>query len=97
MVKVVKKSSKSATKSQPKAEIYENIIKNISKLEICEKDKDVTFVFEGSDSGEKVKAHKLMLTAVSSVFEAMFSGNFAEKDEVKISDIKSTTFQLMIK
>lgn len=74
---------------------YKNTLERISKLVHNDKDKNVTFVFEGSD--KKVNAHKLLLTAVSPVFEAMFSGSFAEKDEVKITDITPEIFQLMIR
>lgn len=90
-----KNASSNVSKTMLDLAVYENIIKNISKLENKDGDKNVTFVFEASDI--KIKAHKLLLVAASNVFEAMFSGNFAEEDQVKITDITPEVFQLMIR
>lgn len=57
--------------------------------------KDVTFTFVDSDV--KISAHKHFLEAASSVFKSMFSGNFADENEVKITDIKPGVFKLLIK
>lgn len=76
-------------------ESYENLIVRLSRLAFDESRKDVTFTFEGSET--KIMAHKCILEAASPVFKTMFSGRFAEKDEVKITDIKPAVFQLLIK
>lgn len=44
---------------------------------------DIYFIFKDDD---RIPAHKLILSAVSPVFEAEFFGSMPEKDEVKISD-----------
>lgn len=57
-------------------------------------EKDITFTFE--DSKKEIKAHKLVIKTVSSVFEKMFNGSFAEKDTVLIEGIKPEIFQKLI-
>lgn len=75
--------------------IYRNLIGRLSKLVLDDSRKDVIFTFEGC--GTTIKAHKNILEAVSSVFKTMFSGKFAEKEEVKITEIRPEIFQLLIK
>jgi hypothetical protein len=43
-----------------------------------------------------IKCHKLILSAASPVFEAMFYGQLAETKSVKITDIKSDVFENML-
>lgn len=74
---------------------YQNLINRLSKLAFDDSRKDVTFTFEKSDA--KIKAHKSILEAASSVFKTMFSGKFAEEEEVKITEIRPDVFQLLIK
>lgn len=75
--------------------IFRDTISRIAAMAHDDNGKNVTFTFEGSN--EKVTAHKCILEAVSPVFKTMFSGSFAEKDEVKITDIEPKIFQLLIR
>lgn len=74
---------------------YPNLIKALSKLAIDDSRKDVIFTFEGFDT--RIKAHKSILEVASSVFKSMFSGNYSESKEVKITEIKPEVFQLLLK
>ena len=46
---------------------------------------------------EKIYAHQFLLSASSPVMEAMFIGDWAEKDEVIITDIHSNAFMTVLK
>lgn len=75
--------------------IYRDLIAHHANLVFEDSRKDVTFVFVEAEIS--IKAHKCILEAVSPVFASMFSGNFAEKDEVKVTDVKPEAFQLLIR
>ena len=61
-------------------------------------DCDVTFVFPGATATAEIHAHKLVLKAGSPVFEAMFSGNFAESSRaVEIVDIQPEVFREILR
>lgn len=53
---------------------------------------DCSFTVEQTN----IKCHKLILSAASPVFEAMFYGPMSEKHSVEILDISTETFRLMI-
>lgn len=76
-------------------ETYQNLIVRLSTLAFDDRRKDVTFVFQGSDT--RIKAHKCILEAVSPVFERMFSGSFVENEEVQITDITPEIFGQLIR
>lgn len=57
---------------------------------------DVHFVFHENGKIEKIPAHKHLLSALSTVFKAMFCGNWAETDEVNISDFTTAGFKEFI-
>lgn len=58
-------------------------------------EKDVTFEFQ--QGGGEIEGHKLILSAASPVFRAMFSGKFKEKNKVQIEDISQVTFQRLMR
>ena len=45
----------------------------------------------------KIKAHKYMLHAASSVFAVMFSKRFAQPDPIKVTDIDPIAFKEMLR
>ena len=51
---------------------------------------DVYFIFE---SGERVPAHKLLLSSASDVFETMFNGSLKEEGDIKIVDASIDAFK----
>lgn len=53
---------------------------------------DVHFVFKQDGNIEKIPAHKNLLSALSSVFYAMFNGNWQETEEVPITDATAVGF-----
>lgn len=55
---------------------------------------DCTFKVNGGD--KLYNCHKLILAAASPVFEAMFYGALAEKQTVKIADIRPCVFERML-
>ncbi|XP_052812360.1 BTB/POZ domain-containing protein 2-like [Mya arenaria] len=58
---------------------------------------DVTFEFPRSE-GRTIKAHKLVLSMRSAVFETMFYGSKAvQSDTVVIEDIEADTFEHMLR
>ena len=57
---------------------------------------DVTFVVGASPSME-ITAHKLVLSARSPVFCAMFDGPLAESSEIEIPDIDVDTFSAILR
>uniref|UniRef100_A0A336MUB8 CSON007187 protein n=1 Tax=Culicoides sonorensis TaxID=179676 RepID=A0A336MUB8_CULSO len=71
---------------------FRKLLLNISNFE---GDKDVAFIF--TDTEVKLTAHKLILKAASPVFFSMFSGNFSENNEVHISDINLSIFELLLR
>uniref|UniRef100_A0A336MMT5 CSON002444 protein n=1 Tax=Culicoides sonorensis TaxID=179676 RepID=A0A336MMT5_CULSO len=73
---------------------YIDLIQNISASFEDENSKDVCFTFR--DSSIKLKAHKFLLETASPVFKTMLSGNFREKFEVKIDDIRPHIFELLL-
>lgn len=46
---------------------------------------------------EKIPAHKLILSITSTVFRAMFSGNWSEQKEVIVTDFDVSTFRNMLR
>lgn len=74
--------------------IYPQIYDKYLQLYLNDDEKNITFNFE--DSNTEIKAHKLILKTVSPVFEAMFSGSFAEKETALIQGIKPEIFQKLI-
>lgn len=59
---------------------------------------DIHFSFPNEKVAQSVPAHKMLLVAKSPVFKAMFCGKLAEKGStVKITDITSKIFRLMLK
>ena len=60
---------------------------------------DVTFYIRDEESSVHIiSAHKLILNIRSPVFEAMFSGNFAESsNKVEIVDADVSTFKEMLR
>lgn len=56
---------------------------------------DVRFVFESEGRTQEVPAHKLILALASPVFEAMFFGDFVEKDKqtVDMKDAAADAFK----
>ena len=57
---------------------------------------DVTFVV-GAVPSVKVTAHKLVLSARSPVFCAMFDGPLAESGDIEIPDIDGDTFNVILR
>ena len=57
---------------------------------------DVTFIV-GSVPSVKVTAHKLVLSARSPVFCAMFDGPLAESGDIEIPDIDGDTFNVILR
>jgi BTB/POZ domain len=53
---------------------------------------DVRFVFPSEPTKPVIYGHKMLLANVSSVFDKMFSGNFANEDAIVIDDIKHDIF-----
>lgn len=64
----------------------------VNKLLVSSEWSDCSF----SVSGKKIKAHKLILGVSSPVFEAMFYGPLSTSDDIKITDIEPTIFQLLL-
>ncbi|CAN7984785.1 unnamed protein product, partial [Ixodes hexagonus] len=59
---------------------------------------DVEFLVEdGSDSPKSFRAHKAVLAMRNEVFEAMFYGNLAEGDQVRITDLHPDGFSTFLK
>lgn len=54
---------------------------------------DVHFIFEQDDDVVKLPAHKMVLSASSPVFDAMFNGNLKETGDVKIIDVSVAAFK----
>ncbi|XP_055302490.1 uncharacterized protein LOC129568525 [Sitodiplosis mosellana] len=64
------------------------------KLYLEDDTADVHFLFESKNAKpERVPAHKILLTAVSEAFRAMFSGTWKEKNEVPIVDATAAGFK----
>lgn len=58
---------------------------------------DFTFKFKENEKEESIKVHKLVLSSVSDVFDAMFYGPMKEKkDEVVVEDISYQIFRKLI-
>lgn len=59
---------------------------------------DVTFLFRGNENEiNPIRAHKKYLSGVSPVFEAMFNGNWIEKDSVTVEDVDYDVFSEFIR
>lgn len=69
-----------------------DLIDRLRILLIDEKHTDCSFKIDG----KIINAHKIILSAASPVFEAMFYGPMAEKCCINISDINESTFHLML-
>lgn len=76
------------------SKVIENIITrpNLHQHYLNESSADVFFICSGGAEGEdkemkeRVPAHKVILASVSQVFQAMFYGQLAEKNEIEITD-----------
>lgn len=77
-----------AAASKIKLTSYQNMI---AKL-FAEPDSDVEFLFNENDKANTIRAHTKFLSAMSPVFESMFSGNWKETDAVKIEDVDFDDF-----
>ncbi|XP_059060453.1 kelch-like protein 40 [Achroia grisella] len=69
-----------------------NLYDRVKKLLVSLEWSDCTFTVSGKD----FKAHKLILTISSPVFEAMFYGPLSTNQNVLITDIEPETFQLLL-
>ena len=56
---------------------------------------DVTFVV--GESKREISAHKLILASASEVFEAMFYGNFATSDRIKVPGLSPEVFSVLMR
>lgn len=65
----------------------------LNDLENSQKFTDCKFIFDG----ESIAAHKVILSSVSPVFEAMFYGGLKEKEEIAIVDIDVDVFRQLIR
>ncbi len=77
-----------------------SIINDIQSLiEGNEEFQDVTLLVGPKDSGEEIKANKMMLMARSPVFAVMFQSDMMEKasSTVKITDIDANDFKVMLR
>ena len=54
---------------------------------------DVTFKF---NNGDRINAHKLILTLFSPVFEAEFYGSLNQNGEILITDIEPEIFKMLL-
>lgn len=55
---------------------------------------DVNFVFNWSTENEvKLPAHKILLSAISPVFQSIFYGSSIESNEIRISDASAEAFK----
>lgn len=80
---------------KPRLTKFENtFINDLQSLQTEEETKDVTFVI----GSEEFKAHKIILTARSSVFKKTFETNMLEKstNKVKITDASIDAFKLFL-
>lgn len=68
-----------------KANNYKRVIRKL----FTQQTKDIYFTFP---AGEKIGAHKALLSALSTVFEAMFSGYWEQSREVEILDASFGVF-----
>lgn len=58
---------------------------------------DVEFrLMDEDDKAKTIRAHKQYLSAISSVFESMFNGNWKEANNVKIEDVKFDMFNVFM-
>lgn len=56
-----------------------------------------SFCFSSDEKDQKIEVHKTLLSAFSTVFEAMFSDNWKESTRVEISDASFDAFKEFIK
>lgn len=63
-------------------------LRNIELLYLNEKGADVHFIFNEND--ERIPAHRVILSSLSSVLDNAFFGSIPEKDAVKINDVGVT-------
>lgn len=57
---------------------------------------DCTFFVGPKSEQTIIKGHKLILAIASPVFEAMFYGSMAEKNEINIDDVKPDAFNALL-
>lgn len=70
------------------------LMRSGEKLYLDTKTADINFIFDiDDDVTESVPAHKIMLSAGSPVFEAMFYGSLKEPGDVKIVDASPDMFK----
>lgn len=74
---------------------YPKTVSKYNSLYNDENSYDITFLFENSTY--VIKAHKIILEAVSPTFKVMFSGTFTEKNTATIHDIRPEIFERLIK
>lgn len=70
-----------------------NVSNAISNLYLSEHLSDVNFVIDVDGGVCKISAHKVILAAMSSVFDAMFFGPLKETGDVKIVDATIEVFE----
>lgn len=75
-----------------------NVDETQSKLSkdqyLNESSADIHFILK---SGERIPAHKILLTAKSSVFEHMFNGSSKEDKEIQMLDVSADAFKNFLK
>ncbi|KAG4077734.1 hypothetical protein HA402_011163 [Bradysia odoriphaga] len=78
-------TSKEQYKNSLPAEAFEKLFTNDTA--------DVHFVFEQGGAVQQIPAHKSLLSALSSVFDTMFNGNWEDNKEIVITDAGAAAFQ----
>lgn len=79
--------------------VYRNVLawRGCEQLYLNSRSSDVYFLFKSdasdSDKGEKVPAHKCILSAISPVFDAMFFGPHKQNGDIKIVDSNAMAFR----
>ncbi|XP_018900607.2 BTB/POZ domain-containing protein 2 [Bemisia tabaci] len=58
---------------------------------------DISFVVGPDSQTETFHAHRSVLSAGSSVFESMFSGNWAAESSIRVPDVESSAFSILLR
>lgn len=77
----------SRNRAELKFASYHQVLLNLFTVDTA----DIEFQFP-KEATNQIRAHKKFLAAISPVFQAMFAGNWLEKDVVKIEDIEFDVF-----
>lgn len=80
------------TKNKKSNNNQASLYDRVKKLLVSYEWSDCSFIV----TGKVFKAHKLILGITSPVFEAMFYGPLSSDEMIEITDINSSTFQLLI-